>query len=570
MIQLHDHQKKSINEIVLKFRTVRKLLFQLSTGGGKTFIFSFLTKYWVDQTKKRVLILCHRTELIEQTQKSLSRIGVTCEVVNSRVKTLKHNCDVYIAMIETAHNRLNKNPCFFKNVDLVICDECHIQVYNKLFKWFALSKILGCTATPVVLKRVIFFKCKHCKTKYDELQQCCGDEVIEWSRPFTMSEVYEDIVVGAPINELIQLGFLVQDVTFVKHYTDDTKLKVDNKTGDYSDESMNEAYNEENALFNVVLNYEEICKGKKTMVFNSTSKSNLLVYQKFVEAGYNARMFDSVNKKESGNRRDLVEWFRDTSDAVLLNVGVFTTGFDVTDLEAIILNRPTNSLSLMMQMIGRGGRPTKKIYKDQFVVIDGGNNIERHNEWSDPTRDWKRIFFEGCSKDREKAKKEPLEDVQSCISCGYLMPKTMDICPECGVQLISITPVVKDKPDGKIITFPIRKIPLPNGEKIYIYTKSQGEDLAFARRILINQICDLFKYYRVDKETYLKTKLTGELNRKVYKMVSSCHATLFSKHDLSGARRTTKSLVDKTIEKLDTHYGEQTPHVVLREHVLES
>lgn len=554
-IKPYPHQEKSIAEILDKLQTYRKILYQLPTGGGKTYVFSFITKHWVENHNERVLILCHRTELIEQTFHSLNRIGVTCELVTSKVKSLKHNSQVYIAMIETANRRLEKNPNFFKNVGLIINDECHILIFEKVFKYFTTSKILGCTATPIVLKRITFFKCKHCKTVYDDLQECCNDEVIEWTKPFTMSEIYDDIVVGASIKELIDLGNLVQEITFIKKYTDSSKLKIDNKTGDFSEQSMNDTYNDENALFNVVLNYEEICKGKKTMVFNSTSKSNKLVYERFLEAGYNVRMFDSVNKELSGGRKTLVKWFKDTPDAILCNVGVFTTGFDVTDVEAIILNRPTKSLSLFLQMVGRGGRSTQKIYKDHFIVIDGGNNIETHNEWSDETRDWKRIFFEGLSTEKEKAKKENLEDLQDCPSCGAYFSKTLDICPQCNFEIPS--KVKKEKEIGNVVTEPIRKIPPPNADRIYNYVKSQNGDMNMAWRILINQTFDLFRYYRVTKENYLQTKANGNLKKRINNIVRQNYFVLYSKTDLEkGTNRTINYLENKINTKLIEYYGE--------------
>ena len=66
MIKPFEHQQKSIDEIFLKFQTNQRVLYQLPTGGGKTFVFSFLTKKWVEKTNKKVLILCHRIELVNQ------------------------------------------------------------------------------------------------------------------------------------------------------------------------------------------------------------------------------------------------------------------------------------------------------------------------------------------------------------------------------------------------------------------------------------------------------------------------------------------------------------------------
>lgn len=552
MIQPFPYQQKCIDEIFDKFQVNNKILLQLPTGAGKTFVFSFITQAWSRMYGGKILILCHRTELINQTISSLNQIGVTCEAITSKVKQANHSAQCYVAMIETAHNRLAKNPHFFKNVALVIADECHLMLFDKVFNYFKTAKFLGCTATPIVYKRITFYKCSRCKTKYDTLTTCCDTEVIEWSRPFTMSEIYDDIVVGASIGELIEMGNLVQDINFSKKYADLNNLTIDAKTGDFSNESMDNAFNDSSTVFNVLLNYEELCKGKKTMIFNSTAKSNLLIYNKFIEAGYtNVKMFDSTNKCES--RKSVVDWFKSTQDAVLLNVGVFTTGFDDTTVEVIMVNRATNSLSLWLQIVGRGGRSSKLIYKDKFIVIDGGGNIERHNEWSDTSRDWRRIFFEGLGDDREKSKKVSLEDVQACDGCGYLMPKTIDKCPECG--FVIPPPKPREIKEGDTIVMPIKNIPPPNGEKIYLYTLAQGEDLNFAWRILINQIYDMFVFYRVSKEAYSKSLASGELHKKVKKMITACYFVLKSKSDISsGTERTIQYLINKVLKKLEERY----------------
>lgn len=166
MIKPFEYQTHNIEEIWHKFSFFDRLLYQLSTGGGKTYVFSFLAKKWIEEKNTRILILCHRTELIDQTIKSLNQIGLTCEAVTSKTKSLNHSSQCYVAMVETANNRLKKNPYFFKNVGLLIVDECHILIFDKLFGYFNNAKILGCTATPVVLKRIKFYKCKYCKDSY--------------------------------------------------------------------------------------------------------------------------------------------------------------------------------------------------------------------------------------------------------------------------------------------------------------------------------------------------------------------------------------------------------------------
>lgn len=549
MIKPFKYQEDGINEILDKFKTKQRVLYQLSTGGGKTFIFCFLTKKYIEHTNKKILILCHRTELINQTVASMTRIGVTCESVTSKTKELNHSSNCYVAMVETANNRLNKNPYFFKDIGLIIADECHLLVFDKVFSFFPFAKILGCTATPVVLKREQYTKCKFCSTTYNEITECCNHETMEFSKPYPLSNIYEDIVLGPKITELIEMDRLVKEISFVKDYANLKDAKTDS-TGEFTKKSLDTIYSNEDAVFNVILNYEELCKGKKTIVFNNSSTTNLIVYNKFLEAGYNVRMFDSVNKEQSGNRKDLIKWFSETPDAILCNVSVFTTGFDVTDVEAIILNRATNSLSLFLQMVGRGVRVTDKIYKDSVILIDGGGNIDRHQEFSDPTRDWYKIFKHGIGKD--KAKKEDAIDVKSCDSCGYLHSASLSECPECGFKIIT---KVKNKVEDDTVFKPIIKLPPPNGKKIVKYTISQKKDSNFAIQILIKQVLDLFQFYGVSKELYITTKKNGKLYTKIHNLVKSCYFDIiFNKEIQANNNRTIDYIKNKIINKLDKKY----------------
>lgn len=549
-IKPFDYQESGITDILDKFQTKQRVLYQLSTGGGKTYIFCFLTKRFIEYSNQKVLILCHRTELIDQTIASMAKIQLTCEAITSKTKVLNHKSNCYVAMIETINNRLKNNPYFLKDVGLVIADECHILIFDKVFEYFPFAKVLGCTATPVVLKRITYFKCKYCKTKYDEVTFCCDEEVMEYSRPFAMSEIYEDIVVGPKITELIEKDRLVKEISFVKDYADTASLKTD-ATGEFTNKSLEVAYSSDDAVFNVVLNYEELCKGKKTMIFNNSSNVNLIIYKKLLEAGHNVRMFDSVNTKESGNRKELIKWFESERDAVLCNVGVFTTGFDVTDVEAIILNRATNSLALFCQMVGRGARVTNLIYKDSFVLVDGGGNINRHQEFSDPTRDWEKIFWKGIGID--KPKKIDAFDVSTCSECGSIFPKSMNECPECGH--VEESKPAKVKGLSEDVLQPISKIPPPNGEKIYKYTVSCGENINFAFKILISQILDLFIYYRVSKEVYFATKANGKLLKRINQLIRPCYFVLLSKQDIkANNNRTISYIVDKVLTKLKERY----------------
>jgi len=123
------------------------------------------------------------------------------------------------------------------------------------------------------------------------------------------------------------------------------------------------------------------------LIFNNGINTSLYVYDTFREAGYPIRHLNNTSSNEE--RKEILQWFKHTKDAILTSVGILTTGFDEPTVETIILNRATKSLTLYFQMIGRGSRRLPN--KDEFTVIDLGNNAARFGLWSEPVN-WQHIF----------------------------------------------------------------------------------------------------------------------------------------------------------------------------------
>jgi len=337
----YPDQQKSINEIFEAFKTRNRILYQLSTGGGKTAIFSFISKQFIKEQKKRVLILAHRDKLIQQTLDTLRTIGVTCESVVASKKTLKHHSSAYVAMIQTLKNRLKNDNDFLRDIGLIIIDEAHLDMHKEIFEYYPEAKILAVTATPISLKKISFSKCSVCNSTYDNVQMCCGFETYEYTRKFTYSEIYEHIILGNSISELIMQDRLVRDLNYEIGNINRNEFDIDAKTGDFETKSTEKYFGE----FNVVKNYEEICKDEKTIIFSSSTTSNLKTYNHFLNAGYdNVRMIDSVNTKKSEVPKTL-DWFKKTSNGILLNCDVLTAGFDEPTIQSVILNRASLSVS---------------------------------------------------------------------------------------------------------------------------------------------------------------------------------------------------------------------------------
>ena len=547
----YPDQQKSIDEIFEEFKTKKRILYQLSTGGGKTAIFSFIAKRFIRQEKKRVLVLAHRDELITQTLKTLRTIGVTCESVIASKKKLQHNSDCYVAMIQTIKNRLKNNEEFVENIGLIIVDEAHLDMHKEIFDYFPEADILAVTATPISLKKINFSRCSVCKKDHDTVVQCCGFETYEYTRNFTYSEIYENIIIGKSISGLIMNDRLVRDLNYEIGNIDRSSFSIDAKTGDFDKQSTDKYFGE----FNVVKNYEEICKGEKTIVFNSSTSTNLSTYQYFLDAGYkNVRMLDSVNTKKS-ERKPMLEWFKNTPDAILLNCGVLTAGFDEPTIQAVILNRATLSLSLFLQMVGRGGRKCDYIYKPHFKVIDGGGNIQYFaakyggtGKWSDEY-DWESIFH--GQNDKPRPKKEALESTKLCENCECLIAKNALECEECGF-------VFKEKQKEKTfsdeVAVLVDEIPLPNGKKIVEYCKRSGKDRNFAWLILQNNILDLFIRHSVTFGTYQKTERNGKFEQSIRRIIKEPYQSIQGSELECGTMRTKAWVINKIKSKLEKYY----------------
>jgi len=542
----YTHQQQHINEIILALRKHQRVLFQASTGYGKTVVASFLIKYFTERNK-RVLFIVDSEDLVRQTCEKLIKFGVPNEQILSKTKKPKHFSNCYVSMERSLYNRLEKDSNFLKTIDVIISDECHILVHEKLYDFFPGAKILGMTATPVILKRETFFKCEVCKSEYNELTTCCGTEVMEWTKPFAMASIYNYIVVSNGIDWLIENGYLTQDISIVKKSVDTTKLKKDS-SGEFTNSSQTQVFSDETSLQALVDDYMQLCKGKKTILFTSSTKINKKIVELLTAAGANAMSYDSKNNKKN-ERVEILEWFENNRDSVLVNTGCFVKGLDVTDIECVIGYLSTNSLSKYLQYVGRAGRITKKIFKENFLHIDYGGNIERFGEWSDPTRDWESIFYNGIGEPRPK--KEVLEAVTQCEECGILYPSSLSACPNCGA--IPKPKKKKVQKGEKYVLEPLRPMPPPSGSKIIEYTKYMEKDVNFSFKVLTHQIVDLFRFYQVTEEQYTSAKDSGELDSKIDRMIQKAYFVII-RSGLGGKNRRLKTVIESIKLKIEKYY----------------
>jgi len=360
-LQLYPYQEADINCLFERMSDLsgnHRLLYQLPTGGGKTTIFSEIAKRFIQQYKKKVIILTHRQELCNQTSTRLKTLGVKNKAIISTVKQLskREGFLCYVAMVETLKNRIKDGIINTDEIGLVIIDEAHHNSFHKLLGKFTKANILGVTATP-----------------------------FSSNINLPMRKNYDELIVGESIESLINQGFLAKPVSW-RYDVELNSLKT-GIHGDFTVSTSDELYSSPAMLELLLHAYEEHSKNKKTLIFNNGIFTSKAVCHFFEEAGYAIKHLD--NYTSSADRVEILKWFKKTKGAILTSVSILTTGFDEPSIQTVILNRATTSITLYHQMIGRGSR--KLPQKKTFNIIDLGNNTDRFGEWKTAV-DWKLVF----------------------------------------------------------------------------------------------------------------------------------------------------------------------------------
>lgn len=381
--QLRNYQISTISHMLEAATKCRKVLYCLPTGAGKTVIFSEFAAKYTDN----VLIVVHRKELFDQVCKSLSRLGIIYGIVKSGKPTNLNR--VSVAMVETLNNRIKKET-FYDT--LLVIDECHVGNFKKIKKDFPFY--FGFSATPIA------------------------------TTDPPLSDYYDELFVPVTVGSLIDNGYLAEpELIAPDRFVLD--LAIDHKTGDFDERQMNEKLSKVTYITACAQKYAEYCFGKKTLIFCP----NVQISQEVAKLIPNSRHLDYL--ASDNERTATIEWFKNTPGAVLVNVALLTTGFDTPETEAIIINRPTKSLPLYMQMVGRGSRVTES--KKKFAILDlyGCCHLETIGFW-ESNKDWE-VIWQTTIRKTAKGGEMPLK---LCTNCRAMIAIASKICKYCGHDLI--------------------------------------------------------------------------------------------------------------------------------------
>lgn len=388
MIQLREYQANAINNLRESVKKGhKKVILQAATGSGKTIVAAEIINSAV-MKGKRVLFMVHRKELVNQTSLTLDKFGIEHGVIMAQ-HPRKNDHAVQIASIQTITNR-DKPPA-----DLMIIDEGHLSLsksYKSLIAEYPNAVVICLSATPI---------------RND------GQG---------MGEIYKDIVQVVPMSQLIAEGHLVKPRVFAPFIPNMKNVRT--VKGDYDATQTAQIMDKSEITGDIIKHWQSHAQNRKTIVFAASVRHSKNIVLEFQAAGISARHLDATTP--AGERDKIISDFRAGEFKVLSNMAILIEGFDCPDTACVILARPTKSLIIYLQAVGRVMRPAEN--KTDCIILDHAGLTYFHN-LVDAPREW---TLDG--KDR-KARDEIPDLVHICdvCFCAYSKAEYPDKCPECGV-----------------------------------------------------------------------------------------------------------------------------------------
>lgn len=407
------YQSEIKQAIDIAWGQYRNVLAVLPTGGGKTFVFSWIAS----ECRGMVIAIAHRAELVSQMSTALARAGVRHRVIGQsalqRTCTQIHmllfqrsfvdpNARVVVASVDTLIGMDPQTP-WFAQVELWIQDEAHhvleANKWGTACKLFPNARGLGVTATPL---------------------RADGKGLGRHA-----DGLFDYMTVGPSMRELIVQGYLTDYRVFAPPSDIDLTNVTITDSGDYSPPKLKQARRQSHITGDVVQHYLRVAAGKRGITFDTDIESATETAAAFRAAGVPAEVVTS--KTPDLLREQIKRRFAAGEILELVNVDLFGEGYDLPAIEVVSMARPTQSYGLYVQQFGRALRPLEG--KTRAVILDHVGNVERHG-LPDARREW-------TLDRRERRSRNAPNDVipvRTCLNetCLAVYERTFRSCPYCG------------------------------------------------------------------------------------------------------------------------------------------
>ena len=437
-IELFDYQEDMKERIEKALCLHRSVMAQMPTGTGKTYLLTAVIDSFVRANPKaKVWIVAHRRELVSQIDETVRKFHSYSSATSSLLSSVKA---MSIQWLMRHYDEIEEEP------GMIVIDEAHhalAKTYKEMWERFPKAKFLGLTATPCRLNGKGF------TDLFDVLVQSWGvPEFISKGRLATYDfvSIKSDGVTQRLIDSLQKRG----------------------ADGDYQNKEMDMLLNKKPSIERLYRSLEEYGKDRKGIVYAINISHAQKITKLYQEHGVKAIAIDS--KTPATERQQDIEAFKKGDIQVLVNVDIFSEGFDCPDVEFVQLARPTLSLAKYLQMVGRGLRVAKG--KKNCVIID---NVGLYRVFGLPSQVWNwNAMFEGklkVGKKKETAKEREfflMNEVQDDIQIHPDSEMMMVMSHEELLQTLQYREFVDSKGEFAIIKLPDGKMTVVNrqGEQV--------------------------------------------------------------------------------------------------------
>ena len=437
-IELFDYQEDMKARIEKALCLHRSVMAQMPTGTGKTYLLTAVIDSFVRANPKaKVWIVAHRRELVSQIDETVRKFQSYSSATSSLLSSVKA---MSIQWLMRHYDEIEEEP------GMIVIDEAHhalAKTYKEMWERFPKAKFLGLTATPCRLNGKGF------TDLFDVLVQSWGvPEFISKGRLATYDfvSIKSDGVTQRLIDSLQKRG----------------------ADGDYQNKEMDMLLNKKPSIERLYRSLEEYGKDRKGIVYAINISHAQKITKLYQEHGVKAIAIDS--KTPAAERQQDIEAFKKGDIQVLVNVDIFSEGFDCPDVEFVQLARPTLSLAKYLQMVGRGLRVAKG--KKNCVIID---NVGLYRVFGLPSQVWNwNAMFEGklkVGKKKETPKEREfflMSKVQDDIPIHPDSEMMMVMSHEELLQTIQYREFVDSKGEFAIIKLPDGKMTVVNrqGEQV--------------------------------------------------------------------------------------------------------
>ena len=482
-IKLFDYQEDMKERIEKALRLHRSVMAQMPTGTGKTYLLTAAIDSFVeDNPNTKVWIVAHRKELVSQIEETIKKFY---SYSSSKNKSLLVSVKAMsIQWLSRHYNEIEEEP------GMIVIDEAHhalAKTYKEMWERFPKAKFLGLTATPCRLNGKGFM------------------------------DLFDVLVQSWNIPEFISKGRLAT-YDFVSIKSDGvTQRLIDSlqkrgADGDYQNKEMDILLNKRPSIERLYQSFEEYGKDRKGIVYAINISHAKKIMELYQEHGIKAVAIDS--KTPAAERQADIEAFKKGDIQVLVNVDIFSEGFDCPDVEFVQLARPTLSLAKYLQMVGRGLRVAKG--KKNCVIID---NVGLYRVFGLPSQVWNwKATFEGRLKYSRKKETPKERDFflmygkQETMPVGPDSEMMMVMSHEELMQALQYREFVDCNDDFAIVKLPDGKMTVVNRQGEQVLEPGNYYDMKFLRGNILSYrprrktVCyyDLLARVLIDEDIHAK------------------------------------------------------------------